>query len=362
MKYNKAFISAYVAGNLGDDLFIDVLCRRYPNVQFFILGSNKYKSYFSEIENLSYIGFNHYVSKIINRIEVFYFIMHFIISRFIKLNILVTGSIFEERGDYRKNMRKKKYNTSFFKDVYYLSCSMGEYKNESFINECKTVFSNVRDVCFRDSYSYDLFKDMSNIRVESDLIFQLQYDMKQPENYIVISVIDLESRDRLSSFEKEYLDKLRDIIIGLINDGKRIVLMGFCENERDHVGIEKLIKLLPEKYKSSTSVYMHDSIKGSLETLAKSSGVIATRFHSFVLAYVMNKPMYNIIYSSKTKNAINDLGNNIPNININQIDDLSISDVISALQSQPEYANNKLIPSSKNQFMFLNKVLETNAD
>jgi colanic acid/amylovoran biosynthesis protein len=357
MKYNKAFISAYVAGNLGDDLFIEVLCKRYPHIQFSIMGSNKYRGYFSHIKNLNYIGLNHYVWKIINRFELFYLIIHFIISRFIKLNVLVTGSIFEESGDYKKNIRKKKYNISFFKDVFYLSCSMGGYKSEEFLKECSSVFSKVKDVCFRDSFSFDLFKDMENVRVESDLIFQLKYDVKNTENNIVISVIDLEGRNKLSFYENAYLNKLREIIIALVDEGNKIVLMGFCENERDHIGIEKIYNILPDSYKERTSKYMHNNIGDSLEIISKSKGIIATRFHSFILAYVMKKPMYNVIYSTKTKNAINDLGIALPNINIDKIDNLNIDSVLNALQLLPEYSEKPII-SSKRQFKVLDEVFQ----
>ena len=33
----RVMIHAYLAGNLGDDLFVVMLCRRYPNIKFHIL-------------------------------------------------------------------------------------------------------------------------------------------------------------------------------------------------------------------------------------------------------------------------------------------------------------------------------------
>jgi colanic acid/amylovoran biosynthesis protein len=357
MKYNKAFISAYVAGNLGDDLFIEVLCKRYPHIKFTIMGSNKYREFFSHITNLNYIGLNHYLWKVINRFELLHLVAHFIISRFIKLNILVTGSIFEETEGYRKNIRKKKINIRLFKEVYYLSCSMGSYKSEEFLEECRSVFSKVKDVCFRDNYSFNLFKDLRNVRVKPDLIFQLQYDEKKVENNIVISVIDLEMRDKLKIYEEEYLYKLKETIIALVDQGYKIVLMGFCENERDHIGIDKVYSILPENCKDMTSKYMHKNIKDSLEVLSKSKGIIATRFHSFILAYVMKKPMYNIIYSTKTLNAINDLGIMLPNVNIDKINDLNVDSILDALQMVPTYSDKPIIESKK-QFSALDEVLK----
>ena len=45
-------IIAYVNGNLGDDLFVKILCERYPNQKFLLCGPKKYKDYFEYLDNL----------------------------------------------------------------------------------------------------------------------------------------------------------------------------------------------------------------------------------------------------------------------------------------------------------------------
>jgi len=43
---------AYTAQNLGDDMFVDYICRRYPNIQFQIVCPHEYSYAFSKLENL----------------------------------------------------------------------------------------------------------------------------------------------------------------------------------------------------------------------------------------------------------------------------------------------------------------------
>lgn len=356
MGVSKVFISAYIAGNLGDDLFIDVLCNRYPNVKFYIIGSNKYKHYFAHLNNLKYISLNHYLWKIINYFSLSHFLSHFLISLFVDTNVLITGSLLEENENYKKNILKKKIDTYLFKKVFYLSCSMGKYKTNGFLEECSKLFERVNDICFRDSYSYNLFSNMENIRYHPDVVYQLDYKHQAQENYIIISIIDLSFRDDLKTLEEEYISKIIEVISKIVEKEYDVLLMGFCENEMDHIGIQKVLNKLPENLKSNIMVHMHKNINESIEIFAKSKGVIATRFHSFILAYIMNKPMYNIYYGMKTKNAINDLSTQPPVIDLKDINSLDTDSVIQSLDMNVKYDETP-VKASQNQFKALDRVL-----
>src|SRR4051794_27186100 len=49
----KILIYAYTNINLGDDLFIKILCERYPNADFLLIASHQYKTIFKSINNLT---------------------------------------------------------------------------------------------------------------------------------------------------------------------------------------------------------------------------------------------------------------------------------------------------------------------
>ena len=52
----KVYIHAYMAGNLGDDLMVKLLCKRYPKVKFFVFADESYQHRYQDITNLSVIA------------------------------------------------------------------------------------------------------------------------------------------------------------------------------------------------------------------------------------------------------------------------------------------------------------------
>lgn len=357
MNKKKVFISAYVSNNLGDDLFIKELYERYNDVDFYMLGPKKYSNEWSDVKNLKFIGFSKLLWKVFNNSLLVYLIVISFISLFIKTNVLVTGSLFDENTTSSKSLIKKRINNFLFDKVAYMSCSMGYYKTEKFVGKCRKVISGVDDVCFRDDYSYELFKDLKNVRLAKDMIFQMEVTSAQLEDYIVISVIDLSSRNELKNFEKIYLKKNIEIIEETLTKFRKVYLMGFCENERDHIAINKIIEMLPDNILSNVNVLNHGDIEESLSVIKKSKGVVATRFHSYILAYIMNKPMYNISYSMKTNNSIASLNEDIQIVDMEKIELLNAKEVVNELLKVPTYNLQKTKQNAEKQFLFVDKLL-----
>lgn len=52
----RIMINAYTTFNLGDDLFIKVLCERYPNTEFILYAPKEYKINFKNSSNLKVIS------------------------------------------------------------------------------------------------------------------------------------------------------------------------------------------------------------------------------------------------------------------------------------------------------------------
>ena len=50
--YNKILLNAYLANNLGDDLFIRIICDRFKNITFYIVESDPYTDIFKTISNI----------------------------------------------------------------------------------------------------------------------------------------------------------------------------------------------------------------------------------------------------------------------------------------------------------------------
>ena len=48
----KVYVDAYLAKNLGDDLFVDILTKRYPNHSFTAISKIKYKYYSKNLQSI----------------------------------------------------------------------------------------------------------------------------------------------------------------------------------------------------------------------------------------------------------------------------------------------------------------------
>ena len=65
---DRVHITAFIAGNLGDDLFIKILCERYGNTDFVLAGPGKFKVLFKDITNLNYICDDTFGKKVTSRL------------------------------------------------------------------------------------------------------------------------------------------------------------------------------------------------------------------------------------------------------------------------------------------------------
>lgn len=58
---------------------------------------------------------------------------------------------------------------------YYISSNYGPYQTQRYFDLSKKTFENCTDLCFRNKYSYELFKDINTIRYAPDVLFS--YDI-----------------------------------------------------------------------------------------------------------------------------------------------------------------------------------------
>lgn len=297
----KVFIFAYARINVGDDLFIVTLLEKYRNVDFYIeVKKLEYAKAFEEYENITIIekdqeNFN-------NRNPEEY-----------DAYIYAGGSIFMEGGKvynldegcnyFIKQCNKK--NIPFF----YVSSNYGPYQTQEYFNLSKDTFKNCTDICFRDTYSYSLFKDIPTVRYAPDLIFNIEknnIDIKK--DTIGISVIDMSIRNDLAKYESKYIHCMTHNIIEYIEQGKDIYLFSFCKEENDEKAIENIIKQIPEQYIEKVhKVYYDGNIKEYIKKYKSMEYMICCRFHAMILSVAYGQKMYILSYSKKINNVVKDL-------------------------------------------------------
>lgn len=354
----KVLIKAYTAFNLGDDLFIKILCERYPKVHFYIENIRYFKLKGIKTKNL-YINYTSIIFfKIINKI-LKKNILGINYLKNINAFINIGGSIFIENKNFKKNLEKDKNDIKKIKDYFILGSNFGPYQTEEYYKEYFNFFKNCTDICFREKYSYNLFKNLKNVRYEKDIVFTLKSQINiSNEGYVLISVIYPSIRKNLALYDELYFRHLKELIIDIIDkDDKRIMLISFCKIEKDEEAINIILDLLPQKYKKYVDTYFYrGDLNKALEIIAKANSIIATRFHAMILAFILKKSVLPIAYSKKTENVLKDLNYDGVYISFDNLEFLNYQNYKKS-EILSEKSLNEAFESANKQFLKLDKFL-----
>jgi len=361
----RIFLDAYLAENLGDDLFLKIIIEHYQDIDFIIRTHKKeYKKNF--LKNYSNVNIKIIPSKIIalkNRFSLFNRIYVSYISKLeFDAFVVIGGSIFlqnigsKELLDERKRLWKslKKKN----KKVFILGSNFGSFHTRSFLNEYKKLFKIIHDISFRDSASFEFFKDFTNVRLNPDIVFSLKLNLyKIRKRTLGISLVSLSKREELIRYENDYIDKIIEIIEHYTNQNYKVTLFSFCKHEGDEDIINLIFdKCKPECKKNIATHFYTGNLEYSLNEYSSMEKTIGSRFHSTVLSLALNKSHLSLAYSSKTTNMLSDLNLEDSVYLIKEISKLSIESVDEALNRNLNYLEN-IVTDAKNHFMKLDEFL-----
>ena len=314
----KIFVDIYLSFNLGDDLFLDILSKHYPNSEITVnhVGNN-YDEFIFQYRNVKrrkYTLFN----KVLQKLKIKNYLTDYeSIAKKHDALVFIGGSIFREEA-YHESLYKDRMNmVSAFnnnnKPIFIMGSNFGPYKTEKFLNEYKEFYKLCTDVCFRDLYSYNLFKDLKNVRYAPDIVFQMdtnkyKYKGNTKNNTIGYSIIDVRHKDGLGKYYDKYIESTIKSIEMVISKGYECLLISFCKNEGDSKVIQDITSKLPIDI--SNKVKTHEYNGDLEETLNKISQLklfIAARFHANILGLLCNVGIVPVIYSNKTYNMLKDI-------------------------------------------------------
>lgn len=358
----KVMVYAYTKFNLGDDLFIKILCERYPKTKFFLYAPRKYQLCFKDMSNIKIIPSDSFINRGINflfkTIKVNYFIRKLLAKR-CDAAVHIGGSLFIQREDWEKELENKKSMLIESKPFFLLGANFGPFSNRDFYLQYKDVFKEYTDICFRENHSYEMFNDLSNVRMADDVIFNLKrkQELYQSKNNIVISVIKPSIRKHLANCDDIYYKKIMDITMYFIKKGYKVTLMSFCENEGDKEAIAEIMDIIPKEYLINvTSHFYNLNLEQSLNIIAASNFVVATRFHAMILGWVYNKPVFPIVYSDKMTNVMSDIGFKGSYTKLNNINSLNPEEVFKSMKTNLIDIS-KQVENSEKQFGKLDEYL-----
>lgn len=355
-------LDIYLEKNLGDDLFLESVLNRYPEHQFYIFSQLDYSNFEKNHPNFKVIRLN----KIVNYLNAKLKKKSSVVKKFVKKYnidalVCIGGSIFIEfdgwESLYQERLNLWQYMKQLDKSIYVISSNFGPFHSEVFLKNYSNLFNSVDDICFRDEYSFDLFKEKSNVRKEADVVLSLPLKGKKVNiegNSIGISVINLLNRNPLKKHHKEYINKMAEIIDQYNNENKTVYLLSFCEREGDEQAIQEVLSNVVHKDNVQVVNYRGD-IPAFMNIFSKLDSIIATRFHSIILGMIYNQNIYALNYSDKSVNFINNHNLNIEMSSIENVKDLNIETINRSMTKTNSL--NDLIVSGEKQYEALDKLL-----
>ena len=324
----KVYILAYSKMNLGDDIFIDMLVKRYKNIQFYSKNMRMDSYAYKENSNLHFIDYT--LDELVDLADFDAF-------------VYIGGSIFMEHAGGIERIEKLKELAIKCNHLgipfYYISSNFGPYQTEEYKTSVAEMFGEVTDVCLRDKASFEIFNNIPTVRYAPDAV--LAYNppkVEKEKNTIGISVINFKFREKLKNYEQKYYDVLINSIENYIQRGFKIKLFSFCKYEGDEDTAQLILNKISKK-RSVELVTYNGNIKEFLKKYGKVEYMICSRFHSMILSYILKQKSYILSYSNKITNVIKDLDlintyqtfgdiNNINYIDLNSFKDFNYNDLI----------------------------------
>lgn len=302
----KVFIDAYLYSNLGDDLFVDILLQRYPHTRFETI-SYFYQTLLPNIKVHSIRLLSKMIS--LEKIKKYYI-------RSCDAIVSIGGSM------YIEGVSDETEIFDLGKDCYVLGSNFGPYTTQRYYKHHEDIFSKMKDVCFRENYSYRLFNHLENVRKAPDIVFSL--DTKNiniiQSNKVIISVISCQGD--LRDYRIYYEKKVSELCAMFVKKGYQVILMSFCKIQGDEEAIDRIkqqCEVHVDKY------FYRGNRKEALNIIADSSIVVGTRFHANILGLLLNKTILPISYSQKTTHMLDDLGYKGKIIDLKNIKDFDVN-------------------------------------
>jgi len=323
----KIYLRGFFSENLGDDLFIHILAERYPNVNFVLISNSEYAVSYSDEKNVEVIKQNMF-DRVIQKIRKNVLNISDIydqIENDCDASVLIGGSLFQEiSGDDGAIKRLETFPGKYSKKTYVLGANFGPFHSQDYLDATMDYLKSANDVCFRDRYSFNFFKELSNVRYARDIVFNIDTIIPKKEcedKYVVISVIDFRTRRDLSVFADDYVKFIRKEIGFYHALGYSVHIVSFCKAEGDESAISEIL----EGCRGKNEIIEYNGLnwKEIVSDISGADLIIATRFHSMILGFVYQIPTIPVIYNKKCLNILDDLGLSDRGVKTDSLRDIS---------------------------------------
>ena len=316
----KIYVHAYLVGNLGDDLMVSSVLRRYPKAQFCFVNSGIYRKRFSDLPNCRVYAIEDpdfslrhrkYMKKYNKNALILGLQGHLIHSS--SASVHIGGSVFvQHKDDYSEALEVDRDLLAYSRRLFVVGANFGPYSNPQYLADYRALFPSYTGICMRDHASVELFSDLPNVRYAPDPVFTLRPALpavkKRKAVFAPIELSFRNGKNDLSPYEDSYARFHAGMIRELLNRRYEVTLLAFCPAEQDETMLQKILGFLPEEDAAAVSCLSYtDDMDAILSEIAQSSLCISTRFHGIVLGLLCGCRTLPIIYSQKASQMLADL-------------------------------------------------------
>lgn len=297
---------AYTRQNFGDDLMVDLLVSRYPQCEFLLCAPKEYRTILPH-RNLRIVSersvpllLSGKLGRLLHRPSP---LLHLLLAR-CDAQVRIGGSLFIESPHWKERAASLPFLASSRRPSFLIGANFGPYQTQEFFDFYRRDLMRYRDVCLRDGASYDLFRDLRHVRLAPDVIFSLAAESSGGSG-VLISVLDCEKH----GFPRaQYESALTEVCMRFARDGIAVTLASFCRFEGDEAVIERILEQLPPAVCRATGVLCYrGNLAEMLDAFRAADFVLATRLHAVIVALVMQKRVFPVIYSQKIRHILDDL-------------------------------------------------------
>lgn len=304
------FLQAYCHCNLGDDLFIRLICQRYPNINFYLMVNPNAEASLKDIPNLHIIRrtiFVRALNKLGNHLLKKQVVTKYYVRK-CSIAIILGGSMFIERDNaWKAILREQNKLRRDVNKLAVMGANFGPFHTEQFRREYEGFFAQIDDVCFRDCWSKAQFTKLEKIRYAPDLALTLDPSpfVHKKEKRMTIIPILLGNRSELRQYEEQYIISLASLVRKAVQDDWEVILQSFCQKQGDEQAIACILNTLEvEIRKKVRCSFYRKNIYEPLYVLGSSDVVVTTRFHGMILGWLFGTKVYPIVYSDKMLNYL----------------------------------------------------------
>ena len=292
----KMYIRAYCQSNLGDDLFVLQLARRYPDTQFYLYALGENQNAFRNQPNLILPGTWDRIRRKLNHTlpipgkEVFD-------GQGTDGRVAIGGSVFWEGAP-----------TDYLEGTFLIGANCEDSYSPAYRQRLGSALASAAGCCFRDRFSYEQFRGLPGVTWAPDVLYGwAPAQSPRPGRGIGISVVARKGVFQDDSLREAYYNAIAGLCDLCREEHIPVKLLGFCRSEGDKDAMEA-IRARTADPENLTCVLYEGDVDAFLEEMNGCETILATRFHAMILGWVLGKNVVPILYSSKQTHVLEDAG------------------------------------------------------